>query len=297
MQISFHYAILKYLRTLTKRAYATCLLASLAVFIAPSAWSNPATSTIESECGSISIGLLEIGSLFFRDLQGNFGGIDKDIVDELSKRTNCKFEIRVESQARIWSQLIDGTLDMSSSGIRTQERMKYAISIAYFSTRNYALLSADIPTESQSIAGFLANPTLRLAVIKGFQHGPQFNEFINQLREQKRVYEVADFESLINLFNAKRINAILALPTSFQALITQKRIVANTIVKDWYPNDNFVAGLFLSKSQINQSRLKIIDNAMKSMQKDGTLEKIFARYVGEKLAKEMLHENINLGNQ
>ncbi|MBC3880521.1 transporter substrate-binding domain-containing protein [Undibacterium sp. LX40W] len=240
------------------------------------------------ECGQIQVALLEVGTLFYKLPDGRFSGIDKDILDALSLRTNCQFKIRIESQARLWAQMREGSLDMSTSGIKTAEREKWAASIPYFSARNYALLNSALSTQEQTAQGFIANKNLKVAVIKGFQHGKRYNEFIDTLAKQGRIYEVADFASLLKLFNAKRVQCIFLIPTSYLDLSRQKNLPDNAVLRDWYPSDAFIAGLYLSKSKVSTKTVQLLQNTMSAMQADGSLERIFSRYVGDKLAKEMM---------
>ncbi len=240
------------------------------------------------ECGQIQVAMIEVGTLFYKLPDGRFSGIDKDILDALSLRTNCQFKIRIESQARLWAQMRDGNLDMSTSGIKTAEREKWAISVPYFSARNYALLNSNLPAAEQTAAGFIANKSLKIAIIKGFQHGKRYNEFIETLTKQGRVYEVADFASLLKLFNAKRVHCILLIPTSYLDLSRQKNLPDNAVLRDWYSSDAFVAGLYLSKAKVSTKTIQLLQTTMNTMYADGSLERIFSRYVGDKLAKEMM---------
>jgi polar amino acid transport system substrate-binding protein len=242
----------------------------------------------DHECGQIQVALLEVGTLFYKLPDGRFSGIDKDILDALSLRTNCQFKIRIESQARLWAQMREGSLDMSASGIKTAEREKWAASIPYFSARNYALLSSTLGATEQTAQGYIANKNLKIAVIKGFQHGKRYNEFIDTLAKQGRVYEVADFASLLKLFNAKRVQCIFLIPTSYLDLSRQKNLPDNAVLRDWYPSDAFVAGLYLSKSKVPTKTIQLLQSTINAMQADGSLERIFSRYVGDKLAKEMM---------
>lgn len=258
----------------------------LAICLSPVNPSLAAETNIE--CGQIRVGLLEIGALFYRLPDGRYSGIDQDILDSLSLRTNCQFKLRIESQARIWTQIREGSLDMSMSSIKTIEREEWATSIPYFSSRNYALVSTTLSANEQTAVGFLANKDLKMAVIKGFQHGRQYNDFIASLRHQNRIYEVADFASLLKLLQVKRVHAILLIPTSFLDLSRQKQLPDATALRDWYPNDAFIAGLYISRKTVSPQAVHILQQALGAMQADGSLERILARYVGDKLAKEML---------
>lgn len=272
-----------------KTHFITMILVFACAFLALVPRSAKANE-VEYECGQIQVALLEVGTLFYKLPDGRFSGIDKDILDALSLRTNCQFKLRIESQARLWTQMRDGSLDMSTSGIKTAEREKWAVSIPYFSARNYALLNNSLSAAEQTAHGFIANKNLKIAIIKGFQHGKRYNEFIETLAKQGRVYEVADFASLLKLFNGKRVQCILLIPTSYLDLSRQKNLPENAVLRDWYPGDAFVAGLYLSKAKVPAKTIQLLQSTMSSMQSDGSLERIFSRYVGDKLAKEMMLE-------
>jgi polar amino acid transport system substrate-binding protein len=229
----------------------------------------------------------ELGALFYRTDDGSYAGIDKDVIEELEHRTSCHFKTSIESRVRIWSQLSNGTLDMSVSGISTPEREKFVRFIPYFATRNYVLMKKDTPSAAQTMDGFLANPTLLVAVVKSFRHGPVYDEWLDKLHSQKRVHEAADFETVMRLFAVNRVNAVLALPTSFQPFLQQNRLVDTTLIKDWSPADRVVHGLIVSRTRVSQTQFDILETGLRSMRVDGSLDKIFKRHIGDSLAKEI----------
>ncbi|MFY7864122.1 MAG: hypothetical protein ACOVRJ_04700, partial [Roseateles sp.] len=75
---------------------ASCLLASLLCI-----W--PAAKAVA--CGPYTLAYYELGALYYRDADGRFAGIDKDVVEELSRRSGCSFKTVRESRVRIWDQL------------------------------------------------------------------------------------------------------------------------------------------------------------------------------------------------
>jgi polar amino acid transport system substrate-binding protein len=235
----------------------------------------------------MTLAYYELGALFYRTDEGSYTGIDKDVIEELERRTSCHFKTSIESRVRIWSQLSNNTLDMSVSGISTPEREKFARFIPYFSTRNYVLMNKDIPPAAQTMEGFLGNPGLLVGVVKSFRHGPVYDKWLDKLRAQKRIHEAADFETVMRLFAVNRVNAVLALPTSFQPFLQQNRLVDTTLIKDWSPADRIVHGLIVSRSRITQTQFDILEKGLRSMRDDGSLDKIFKRHIGDSLAKEI----------
>ncbi|MFZ6776003.1 substrate-binding periplasmic protein [Undibacterium sp. Ji83W] len=245
---------------------------------------------LNSGCGSIQLAYYELGALYYHNPDGSYAGIDKDVVEEVSRRSGCKFDTVLESRVRIWTQLKNNILDMSVSGIPTPEREKFAEFIPYFSTRNYILLHRDMPAHNQSMAGFLADTSLKVGVVKSFKHGPQLDEWLDKLWTQKRVYEVADFDTLLRLFFAHRVDAVMALPTVWEPLLKKEDISKQIQVHDWAPQDSIVHGLIVSRERVSKTRRDLLKKAIYSMADDGSLEKIFSKHVGSKLARELRYD-------
>ncbi|MFZ6875804.1 substrate-binding periplasmic protein [Undibacterium sp. Di27W] len=243
-----------------------------------------------SGCGTIQVAYYELGALYYHNADGSYAGIDKDVVEEVSRRSGCQFDTVLESRVRIWVQLKNNSLDMSVSGIPTPEREKFAEFIPYFATRNYVLLHRDMPAQGLSMAGFLADANLKVGVIKSFKHGPQFDEWLEKLWAQKRVYEASDLDSLLRLFFARRVDAIMALPTVWEPLLKKEDISKQVQLLDWTPQDSLVHGLIVSKERVSKTRRDLLKKAIYSMADDGTLEQIFARHIGSKLARELRYE-------
>ena len=241
----------------------------------------------EAQCGTITLAYYEMGALFYRNDDGKYAGIDKDVVEELARRTNCHFKTSIESRVRIWAQLSGNTLGMSVSGIATPEREKFAQFIPYFSTRNYVLMNKDTPPSAQTMEGFLANPALTVGIVKSFRHGQGYEEWLDKLRAQNRVHEAADFVTVMRLFSGNRVNAVLALPISFQPFLQKNKIVETTLVKDWVATEHNDYSLVVSKSRVSQTQFEALEKALRSMRNDGSLDKIFERHIGDRLTKEI----------
>ena len=241
-----------------------------------------------SECGSFKVAFYEHGALYYKNKNGDYTGIDKDIIDELARRTGCRFETSLESRVRIWSQMENNVLDISVSAIEIPEREKYAYFVNYITARNYALLQNDVPVRAQTMAGFLADHSLTVAVVKSFRHGAVFDSWLDKLRLENRVYEVADFRSLFRVFKAHRVDAIVALPLSWGQLMVKEEFLENARIFDWASNDKFDAGLVISKKRVDKKIVELLQQAMQEMNEDGTTEAIFKRHISSSIAHELV---------
>nr|WP_233411167.1 transporter substrate-binding domain-containing protein [Rugamonas sp. CCM 8940] len=265
-----------------KRGFLACAL--LCCIAAPRAATHA-----PFDCGDIAVAFYEHGALYYRDGNGRWTGIDKDIIDELGKRLGCRFHGFVDSRVRIWTNLKGNTLPMSVSGLATPERLQFARFVPYFTARNYVLLQKNTSPAVHDLASFLAEPSYKVAVIKSFKHGATFEPWLSELRRQGRVYETADYSSLMRLFKLGRVQAVLALNTSWAPLVRQRDLGEGVKIMDWAPKDVIVGGLVLSRQLIPEATAEQFALALHAMREDGTLRAIFTRHVGAELAAGMFN--------
>ena len=71
----------------------------------------------------LSLALHDHGLLYSADTGT---GIDRDVADELQRRSGCKIHISLLPRARIWQLIETGALDFSLSGISNAQRDKFA---------------------------------------------------------------------------------------------------------------------------------------------------------------------------
>lgn len=247
-----------------------------------------AAQTPSTECGKLNVAFYALGALYYRLPDGSHAGIDQDVIDELGRRSGCRFLATLESRVRIWAMLANGSLDMSVSAIATPERERHSRFIPYFVTRNYVLLQKNLPPAARSFDGFLADPRYTVAVVKSFRHGQAYDAWLARLRAQGRLYEAADFNAVLNLLKIGRVHAALALPTSWIPALEEQHMAGQVRVMDWSPADRIVHGLVLSRQRVAEPTVRLIERCIQDMRRDGTLEAIFRRHVGAELARELL---------
>jgi polar amino acid transport system substrate-binding protein len=245
-----------------------------------------AAALAQAACGDISVAYYDHGALYSRDSGGQWQGIDKDVVEELGRRSGCNFKGAVESRVRIWTAMQNGQLDMTVSGIPTPEREKFAHFIPYLSTRNYVLLQKDVAVRSMD--EFLANPDLRIAVVRSFLHGEPYDAWLDKLRAQGRVYVASDFTGIIRQLRNGRVQAVLALPTSWVPILRREGMTGDVKIMDWAQDQSVIGALVLSRARMAPALVEELRRHMKDMQADGTLRTIYARHLGPELAPALL---------
>ena len=235
-------------------------------------------------CGPYTVAFYEFGQLYYHDANGAATGIDKDLVEALAQHSGCRLLPTVESRVRIWDQLARGQLDMTVSGVSTPNRLQQAEFWPYFRSRNHALLRKDLAQRLPTPAAFLAATDRRAVVVRSFRHGSFFDGFIEQLRAQKRVDEVADFDTALRVFKSGRVDLMLAHPLN---LSRQKEPwLAGVAQLDWGPHDDVLGALVVSRSRVSEADRTRLRASLTSLLRDGSIDGILIRHAGATLGRQ-----------
>lgn len=238
-------------------------------------------------CGPYRVAYYEFGSLYYKTEAGDFVGIDRDIVQELARRSGCQLDGFLDSRIRTWMALADGSLAMSVSGIATPEREQFAHFLPYFHSRNYVLLRKEAAAAT-TMRAFLDEGKWRLAVVKSFKHGPVLDAWVDALRAQKRVDEYADAEVVARIFAVGRADAFISQPVVWGPLLKRNGLEDKLLFRDWASADTIVGSLVLSRKLVRPEDVVRIRTELDAMRQDGTTEAIFARHLAADLARKLV---------
>lgn len=210
-------------------------------------------------------------------------GIDKDIADELIRRSGCKIGVALMPRARIWQLIESGALDFSLSGITSPARDRFAAFAWYVSNKYYLLLRKDAGVEK--IADFEANPALRLGVIRGFRYGPSANRFVDRLDAQSRVSYATNLDPLYQVLLDKRLHAMIIEPFDSPTLESARIREQTQIVE--FDDPPVPHGLIMSRKSLSPQQQQAWRDLVDGMRADGVMQRIFEKYFKPDLARAM----------
>ncbi|BAE51733.1 substrate-binding periplasmic protein [Paramagnetospirillum magneticum] len=210
-------------------------------------------------------------------------GIDKDIAEELGRRSGCKLVVSLMSRARIWQLIESGALDFSLSGIANAERNRFAAFAWYISNKYYLLVRKDAGI--RKLADFERDEHLRLGVIRSFRYSETANQLVDSLQAAGRVSQSAGLGPLYRVLSANAIQAMIIEPFDYPAL-DEKRIRDFTDIIEF--NDPAVPhGLIMSKASLSPEEQDKWRDLVREMRRDGTVRRIFQKYFPPDLAAAM----------
>lgn len=212
-------------------------------------------------------------------------GIDRDVADELIRRSGCKITVSLMARARIWQLIESGALDFSLSGITNPEREKFAGFAWYFSNKYYLLVRKD--TGVRTHAGFTENNRLRLGVIRSFRYSDSANRLVDQLQGANRINQAGGLSPLYQALMLNHIQGMIIEPFDYPTL-EEKQIRDSTAIIE-FDDPPVPHGLIMSKkalSSTEQDKWRALINAMRT---DGTILRIFEKYFKPDLAAAMVN--------
>lgn len=229
-----------------------------------------------------TLALHDHGLLFSADTHT---GIDKDVADELVRRSGCKVTVSLMARARIWQLIESGALDFSLSGITNAERDKFAGFAWYFNNKYYLLVRKDSGIRNQ--ADFEKNDKLQLGVIRSFRYSESANRLVDKLQDANRVSQASGLEPLYQTLMLNKIQGMIIEPFDYPALDEKKIREISSIVE--FNDPPVPHGLIMSKKSLPMAEQEKWRSLINDMRTDGTLLRIFETYFKPELAGALVN--------
>lgn len=243
---------------------------------------HPAHAAGEGCTRSYTLALHDHGLLYSANTDS---GIDKDVADELVRRSGCKVTVSLMARARIWQLIESGALDFSLSGITNAERDKFAAFSWYFSNKYYLLVRKD--SGVRSLADFERNEKLQLGLIRSFRYSESANRLVDKLQAANRINQAGGLAPLYQTLMLNHIQGMIIEPFDYPAL-EEKKIRDSTVIIEL--NDPAVRhGLIMSKNALTAAEQAKWHALVMGMRTDGTMQRIFEKYFHTDLASAMVN--------
>ena len=244
-----------------------------------------ATANVEEkrpDCSRpLSLALHDHGLLYSADTGV---GIDKDVADELIRRSGCKVHVSLLPRARIWQLIENGALDFSLSGISTPQREKFAAFAWYFSNKYYLLVRRD--AQVASLDDFQRNEALQLGVIRSFRYSDSANRLVDLMAEQRRLTQSSGLPALFTALLAGQVQAMIIEPFDASAIALARLREATQVIE--FGDPPVPHGLIMSRQSLPESEQRKWRGLVETMRRDGTMQRIFEKYFKPDLARAMV---------
>lgn len=211
-------------------------------------------------------------------------GIDKDIADELIRRSGCRIHVSLLPRARIWKLIESGALDFSLSGISNESRETFAAFAWYFSNKYYLLVRRD--AQVGKIEDFERNKALQLGVIRSFRYSEGANRLVDALAAEQRLTLSAGLAPLFNALVQGQIQGMIIEPFDYPTLESGQIRELSQIIE--FGDAPVPHGLIMSRASLSSEEQARWRALMEGMRRDGTVLRVFQKYFKPELARAMV---------
>jgi len=207
-------------------------------------------------------------------------GIDVELIDEIARRTGCKFKRIMLPRARIWHQLEHGGLDLSVTAIESPQRKRFAWFIHYLQMKNLVLLGPNLPTDIVTARDFLQQPQLQFGAIRSYRHGYFHDRFLQQIAARQRLQFYPDIHTLFLAFQLHRVHGLFSQAPVYRRMLAESGISPAVRVLDWAPDELPVPhGLVLAKHRFSEAQARQFQQLIDELRDDGTLLRIYQNHL------------------
>jgi len=238
----------------------------------------------------LQAGASDLGLSSFRQ-DGQIRGAAIDVLRELARRTGCRLDINWYPRARLWVEYGSGRINLTVSAARTAERDRIAHFVPYVTTRFDLVLSRRVAGSYKSLEELVDRSEARLNLVRGAYYTREVEAQVARLRRQGRVEEVSDFDAAFRKIASGRADATLAPMMIYARYQQTAGLLRETTVMPVTESPPFLVGTYFSQHGLAPEARKAFAEVLLGMVADGTVARIYGKYVGEENGRALVPEH------
>ena len=236
----------------------------------------------------LRMGVSTVGLAYFKRSDGLAAGFDLDISRELARRLACPVKLIEMGRQPLFLALSQGaTLDIVGSAMQRQERDRYGEFVQTGRVRTQLLVSRRLAVPGFDLNRFVADPSLRLGVLEGSFYSEYVDARVSVLQQRGQVLWVSEDRMLADLVEG-RIDGLLVTQTVSYAALHDPAGGAELRVVPIPESPPYASGFYLSRMTLSEARRMAIADALHNMLRDGTMQRIYRKYMPETAVRERM---------
>ena len=250
----------------------------------------PAMAAREPGCPPARAGLSDLGYSSYRD-GATFRGSMVDLLEEIHRRTGCDFNIEWYPHGRLYAQFFNSQLELTGASLRTAERDQHGVWLPYSYTQFELLLINKSAGKFRSLAEFVTNSNARLNVTRGVSYSPETQAQMDRLQKLGRLEYVNDYGVVFRKIQAGRAEGTLAPPAIHVLHQRQFKMMGKMTSTPFAESPRALVGMYVSKN-VPPHALHNYTEALRAIVTDGTVQKIYERYLGEEITRQIFSPGV-----
>ncbi|MBI3731833.1 MAG: transporter substrate-binding domain-containing protein [Burkholderiales bacterium] len=209
-------------------------------------------------------------------------GIYPDMLRSLIEKEACKFALSGVPRARLELLFETGRADLLIPASRTPKRDEHGIFIPMIYNRATIISIDGNRPAITSAQDLLDKKDLKVALVRGFDYGPAYQDLIRELTRQKRLYFDTDPLSVARLLKAGIADLTIMAPSILAGNIMDDARVQDILDKlRFEPIPELPwgdSGAYISKKSLSAEDTAALKDMLEQVAKSGAVWKGFQRY-------------------
>jgi polar amino acid transport system substrate-binding protein len=247
----------------------------------------PAASAAAYVCPTVTrVGLSDLGYASYRE-DGRYRGTAVDLIEELGRRTGCRFRFEWYPRGRLFAEFSANRIDLVMSSLPDTTRDQAGRWMPYGYARFELVLSRRAGGGYASLAEFVERGTGRLNITRGLYYAPAVQRQLDRLQQAGRLEYVNDFDTAFRKIQAGRADGTLAAPVIH--LWHSRRLGMDDEMAHYEVAESArsISGAYASRANLAPELQQAFSAAFRAMVADGTVQAVYGRYVGADLARQI----------
>ena len=260
------------------------------IFVIAAVWFGCSAAQAGPVCPPVTrVGLSDLGYTAFRE-DGKIGGISVEVVNEIARRTGCKFEFVWYPRQRLFVELEAGRIDMTMGALRTPERDVYARYLPYAYLQYDLILNEPAGQHYSGLADFVARGTGRLNVTRGMNYDTAVETQLALLASAGRLEVVNDFETVFGKMEMGRADGTLATPPIYTRYLRSGALRDRASVIPLPEATPRFTGVYLSKKTMPTAVRQRYAAALKTMVTEQVVPGLYGKYFDDATVKRTFRQ-------
>jgi len=212
----------------------------------------------------------------------NISGIYPELLRGMADKEGCSFAFSEVPRARLELMFESGRADVLIPASKTPKRDASGSFVALVQSRPTLLSLQSSRPSIKSLLELQEHSKLKVALVRGFDYGPAYQELVNVLGKQGRLILDVDALSVARLLKAGTADATIMAPTILDgAMQDDERVRALRERLRIEPLEELpwgYSGVYLSHTALTAQDREVLKDALERVARSGEVWKAFLRY-------------------
>jgi polar amino acid transport system substrate-binding protein len=219
----------------------------------------------------------------------SISGIYPELLRGLTDKEGCSFVFTAVPRARLEVMFESGRADLLIPASRTPKRDQHGTFVALIHNRPMLMSLQPNRPAITTVQDLLSQTTVKLALVRGFDYGPAYQELLATLGQQGRLVLEVDALSVARLLKSGAADATIMAPSIFAGAVKDDERVRDVLEKlriealaelPWGDS-----GVYLSNAALNPQDKAALQGALERAAKSGAVWKGFQRHYAPAILK------------